>query len=140
VGNQSAFLVITGIAIIMFYIAYLGVTAPMLVRRLRGDWPRPGAGPYFSLGRWGLPVNIGAVLYGTLIAINIAWPRNAVYNAVGKPHWYFQWSPILFIGAVIIIGTLYYFLVQAKKSPDVLAEHRADVPTIATPPLGEVAP
>jgi hypothetical protein len=112
----------------------------MLVRRLRGDWPRPDSGPYFSLGRWGLPVNIGAVLYGTLVAINIAWPRNAVYNAVGKPHWYFQWSPVLFIGAVIIIGTLYYFLVQAKKGPEVLAEHRADAPAIATPPLGEVAP
>ena len=58
VGNQSAFLVITSIAIIMFYLAYLGVTAPMLVRRLRGDWPKPDHGPYFSLGRWGLPVNI----------------------------------------------------------------------------------
>jgi urea carboxylase system permease len=140
VGNQSAFLVITGIAIIMFYLAYLGVTAPMLVRRLRGDWPKPDHGPYFSLGRWGLPVNIAAVAYGALVAINIAWPRNAVYNAVGTPHWYFQWSPVLFIGAVIIIGTLYYFLVQAKKPAEVLAEHRADMPTIATPPLGDVAP
>jgi urea carboxylase system permease len=140
VGNQSAFLVITGIAIIMFYLAYLGVTAPMLVRRLRGDWPKPDHGPYFSLGRWGLPVNIAAVVYGALVAINIAWPRNAVYNAVGKPHWYFQWSPVLFIGAVITIGTLYYFLVQAKKPAEVLAEHRADVPSIATPPLGDVAP
>ncbi len=81
VGNQNAFLVITSIAIIMFYIAYLGVTVPMLVRRLRGDWPKPDHGPYFSLGRWGLPVNIAAVTYGTLVAINIAWPRNSVYNA-----------------------------------------------------------
>ncbi len=67
---------ITAIAIIMFYLAYLGVTAPMLVRRIRGTWPRPDHGPYFSLGRWGLPVNIVAVVYGTLVAINIAWPRD----------------------------------------------------------------
>jgi urea carboxylase system permease len=133
VGNQSAFLVITGIAIIMFYLAYLGVTAPMLVRRLRGEWPKPDHGPFFSLGRWGLLVNILAVAYGALVAINIAWPRNSVYNYVGHPHWYFQWSPILFIGAVIIIGTLYYFLVQRKKSAEVLAEHRADIPTIPAP-------
>ena len=133
VGNQSAFLVITGIAIIMFYMAYLGVTGPMLIRRLRGQWPKPDHGPYFSLGRWGLPVNILAVIYGALVAINIAWPRNAVYNAVGKPHWYFQWSPVLFIGAVVIIGTLYYFLVQAKKSTDVLEEHRADISMIPAP-------
>ena len=58
VGNQSAFLVLTSLAIIMFYIAYLGVTAPMLIRRLRGEWPKPDHGPYFSLGRWGLLVNI----------------------------------------------------------------------------------
>jgi urea carboxylase system permease len=140
VGNQSAFLVITGIAIIMFYLAYLGVTVPMLVRRLRGDWPRPDHGPYFSLGRWGLAVNIAAVAYGALVAINIAWPRNAVYNAVGHPHWYFQWSPVLFIGAVVIIGSLYYVLVQAKKPPEVLAEHRAEMPSIPEPVLGDVAP
>jgi urea carboxylase system permease len=141
VGNQSAFLVITGIAIIMFYMAYLGVTGPMLVQRLRGNWPKPDHGPFFSLGRWGLLVNILAVIYGVLVAINIAWPRNAVYNAVGKPHWYFQWSPVLFIGAVVIIGTLYYFLVQAKKPAEVLADHRAEVPELEhLPAMGEMAP
>ncbi len=141
VGNQSAFLVLTSLAIIMFYIAYLGVTAPMLVRRLRGDWPRPDHGAFFSLGRWGLPVNILAVIYGALVMVNIAWPRNAIYNALGTPHWYWQYSPLLFIGGVIIIGTIYYFTVQVKKSPDVLAEHRADIPEPPIPaPLGDAAP
>jgi urea carboxylase system permease len=141
VGNQSAFYVITAIAIIMFYLAYLGVTAPMLVRRLRGQWPKPDYGPYFSLGRWGLPVNIAAVLYGTLVTINIAWPRNSIYNAVGTPHWYWQWAPVLFIGAIVIIGTIYYFGVQAKKPAEVLVEHRAEVELgLAEPTLGEMAP
>src|SRR5580704_7368527 len=36
IANQSAFLTLTGIAIIMFYLAYLGITAPLLVKRLRG--------------------------------------------------------------------------------------------------------
>jgi hypothetical protein len=129
----------------MFYHAYLGVTGPMLVRRLRGTWPTPDHGPYFSLGRWGLLVNALAVAYGSLVAINIAWPRNSIYNAVGKPHWYWQWSPELFIGAIVIIGTLYYFLVQAKKPIEVLAEHRADIPRVTAmepvpAPLGDAAP
>jgi amino acid transporter len=142
VGNQSAFLVLTSLAIIMFYLAYLGVTVPMLIRRLRGTWPRQNHGPYFSLGRWGLPVNILAVTYGALVALNIAWPRNSIYNAVGTPHWYWQWSPFLFVGGVVIIGTLYYFLVQVKKSPDVLEEHRANIPELPGEhiPLGEAAP
>ncbi|HEY2004963.1 MAG TPA: amino acid permease [Solirubrobacteraceae bacterium] len=142
IANQSAFYVITAIAIIMFYLAYLGVTVPMLARRLRGTWPTPDHGPYFSLGRWGLWVNIGAVLYGSLVALNIAWPRNSIYNAVGKPHWYWQWAPFLFIGAVVIIGALYYFLVQSKKSQQVLAEHRADVPdpSVVPAPAGDAFP
>jgi urea carboxylase system permease len=141
IGNQSAFLVLTSLAIIMFYLAYLGVTGPMLIRRLRGEWPRPDHGPYFSLGRWGLPVNICAVIYGTLVTINIAWPRNAIYNSLGTPHWYWQWSPFLFIGGIIIIGTIYYFTVQVKKGSDVLAEHRATTPELEhLPAMGEMAP
>jgi urea carboxylase system permease len=141
VTNQSAFYVITAIAIIMFYLAYLGVTLPMLVRRLRGTWPRPDHGPYFSLGRWGLLVNAGAVLYGTLVTINIAWPRNSIYNAVGKPHWYWQWAPFLFIGAIVLIGTAYYYTVQVNKGSDVLAEHRADIALPPVPaPLGDAMP
>jgi urea carboxylase system permease len=141
VGNQSAFYVLTSLAIIMFYLAYLGVTAPMLVRRFRGEWPKPDTGGYFTLGRWGMLVNVLAVIYGVLVTINIAWPRNAIYNSVGKPHWYWQYSPLLFIGGIVIIGTLYYYLVQVKKSPDVLAEHRADVPELPQmPAMGEMAP
>ena len=139
VSNQSAFYVLTSLAIIMFYLAYLGVTLPMLVRRLRGTWPKPDWGPYFSLGRWGLPVNLAAVVYGILVTINIAWPRDAIYNAVGTAHWYWKWAAPIFVGLVVIIGTIYYYTVQVNKGDAVLEEHRAD----ALPPLpamGEMAP
>jgi urea carboxylase system permease len=135
-ANQSAFLTLTSVAIIMFYLPYLAVTGSMLVKRLRGEWPRPEHGPYFNLGRWGLLVNIFAVVYGTLIAFEIAWPRAAVYGT----KWYFRFGAYEFIGASFIIGALYYFLVQTRKSPEVLAEHRAEVPTLGEPLLGEVAP
>jgi urea carboxylase system permease len=141
VGNQSAFAAITAIAIIMFYLAYLGVTGPMLMRRLNGAWPTPDHGPYFSLGRWGTFVNAAAVIYGTLVAIDIAWPRIAIYNALGKQHWYWQWSAVLFIGIVVVIGAIYYYTVQVNKGSEVLAEHRAEVPTLEPlPAMGEMAP
>ena len=145
VSNQSAFYVLTAIAIIMFYLAYLGVTGPMLYRRLRGEWPRPDHGSYFSLGRWGTLVNILAIVYGALVTINIIWPRNSIYNVVGKPHWYWQWAPFLFIGAVIILGTIYYYTVQVNKGSDVLAEHRAETPAVTAmepipAPRGDAAP
>ena len=58
VGNQRAFFVLTSVAIIMFYIAYMCVTGPLLIARLRGKWPTPEHGPYFyagPLGRGGEP-------------------------------------------------------------------------------------
>lgn len=124
IANQAAFLTLSSVAIIMFYVPYLGVTVPLLVRRLRGTWPRPDHGPYFSLGRWGLPVNIGAVLYGAAVAFNIAWPRADVY---GGTHWYFQYGAYVFVGAVAIVGAAYYFLVYSRRPVSVLAEHRAAV-------------
>ena len=104
IGNQSAFLALTSVAIIMFYLAYLCVTGPLLLRRLRGTWPTPEHGTYFSLGRWGVLVNVFAVVYGAIVAFNIAWPRTDVYNAIGPHHWYFQWAAYLFIGGVMLIG------------------------------------
>jgi urea carboxylase system permease len=141
VTNQSAFYVLTSLAIIMFYLAYLGVTVPMLIRRFRGTWPKSNWGPYFSLGRWGLPVNIAAVLYGALVVVNIGWPRDVIYNAVPPAHWYWKYAAPLFVAIVIGVGTLYYFLVQTKKSPDVLAEHRAEIPDLPhVAAMGEMAP
>src|SRR3712207_8461844 len=42
IRQPQIFTVITSIAIIMIYLAYLLVTVPMLLSRLRGRWPVPG--------------------------------------------------------------------------------------------------
>ena len=88
------------------------------------------------MGRWGVWVNGFAVVYGSLVAFEIAWPRAAVYGT----KWYFRFGAYEFIGASFIIGCLYYFLVQVRKPPEVLAEHRAQTPTLPDGPMGEVAP
>jgi urea carboxylase system permease len=114
IGNQRAFYILTSVAIILFYIPYLMVTGPMLLRRLRGEWPRPDHGPYFSLGRWGLPVNLLAVLYGLAMTINLAWPRAAVY---GSDHWYFQWGAILFVAVVVGVGLGLFLRYRRVSAP-----------------------
>jgi urea carboxylase system permease len=138
IANQSAFLTLTSVAIIMFYLPYLAVTGGMLRARLRGEWPRAEHGPYFNLGRWGLPVNIFAVIYGSVIAFEIAWPRAVVYGT----HWYFRFGAYEFIGISFLIGCWYYFAVQRHKGHQVLAEHRAEVPVLPGEHvhLGEAAP
>lgn len=134
INQPQIFSVITSIAVIMIYLAYLMVTLPMLLRRLRGRW-HPAEGK-FSLGRFGLPVNILAVVWGLGMSINLAWPRADVYNATGPQHWYLRWGAFLFIGVVALGGFAYYWFVQRHRT-GVLAEHRAvaadEPPTTATP-------
>jgi urea carboxylase system permease len=127
IANQSAFVALTSVAIIMFYIPYVCVTAPMLLKRIRHQWPKPDHGPYFNMGRWGFAVNLYAVIYQVFVAFNIAFPRRDVYNAYGAHHWYFQWAAYLFVGGTALVGGLYYFLVQKRKGAQILAEHRAQI-------------
>ena len=135
IRQPQIFTVITSIGIIMIYIAYLLVTAPMLANRLRGEWPPPGArgSGYFSLGRLGLPINAIAVAWGVFMAINLIWPRKDVYNAAAPFHWYLQYGAILFIGVVFFGGLAYYWLVQRHKT-GVLDSHRFETPSEAVPP------
>ncbi len=122
IGNQRVFVVLTSVAIILFYIAYLCVTGPMLLKRMSGEWPRENHGPHFSLGRLGLPLNVIAVVYQTLVVINLAWPRPDIY---GSDHWYFQYGAFVFVGLVVVVGGLYYAIFQHGRESEVLAEHRA---------------
>ena len=69
--NQSAgFTALASLCIAMLYLAYLGVTLPLLVERLRlrrAGGLEPGVAedgrPLFSLGRFGIAVNAVAVVY-----------------------------------------------------------------------------
>jgi urea carboxylase system permease len=118
IGNQRVFFVLTSVAIILFYIPYLMVTVPMLVKRLRGEWPKPDHGPHFSLGRRGLPVNIFAVVYGVAMTVNLALPRAEVY---GSDHWYFQWGAVVFTGAIVLIGAVILLATGRHKIEPILS-------------------
>ncbi|WP_405557264.1 APC family permease [Streptomyces sp. NBC_01171] len=129
IRQPQIFTVVTSIGIIMIYLAYLGVTAPMLVARLRGRWTPAGEGR-FSLGRWGLVVNVVAVVWGAGMTLNLIWPRPAVYNASAPYHWYLRWGAVLFVAMIAGGGFAYYWFVQRHRT-GVLAEHRLETPVSA---------
>ncbi len=54
----------------LIYLSYFMNNVASLRARLRG-WPRDKAP--FSLGRWGMPVNMVALIYGGLMIINFLW-------------------------------------------------------------------
>ncbi len=122
IGQPKIFTVLTSIAVIMIYLAYLMVTGPLLMKRLRGDWPPPdlAAGGYFTMGRWGLLVNALAVLWGAGMALNLAWPREAIY---GTP-WYNTWGAFAYTGVILGAGLLWY-LFKGRHHIGCLASHAA---------------
>ncbi|NEE53661.1 amino acid permease, partial [Streptomyces sp. SID8455] len=79
------------------------------------------------------PVNVLAVLWGTAMSLNLAWPRAEVYNATGPQHWYLRWGAFLFIGVVALGGFAYYWFVQRHRT-GVLAEHRFEAEDPTVPP------
>ncbi|AQA05221.1 amino acid permease [Mycobacterium sp. MS1601] len=123
IGQPKIFTVLTSIAIIMIYLAYLMVTGPMLKKRLQGQWPPQDLkeGGYFTMGRWGLPVNIVAVAWGVGMALNLAWPRSAVY---GEP-WYNTWGAFVYIGVIFGAGLVWY-AVKGRHHIGCLQSHRSE--------------
>ncbi|WP_433654274.1 APC family permease [Nocardia sp. CA-128927] len=124
IGQPKIFTVLTSIAIIMIYLAYLMVTGPMLKKRFQGQWPPKelAAGGYFTMGRWGMIVNIIAVVWGVGMALNLAWPRESVY---GTP-WYNTWGAFVYIGAILGAGLAWYGI-KGRKRIGTLASHAAEV-------------
>ena len=93
------------VSVVWINLAYLFVTAPLLLARIRGWPPRiDGEHRLFRLGRFGMAINVAAVGWGVLIVTNTAWPRASVYGQ----------GPILrFLAplgtlALLIFGGLYY--------------------------------
>jgi hypothetical protein len=102
--------------VVIVYLAYLLVTVHALRARLDRRMPRLAGG--FSLGRWGLPVNLFAVGYGAAMMVNIAWPRREVYDPAGTS-WVLQDLALLFVVALVLVGLVVHRLLRGRLAPAV---------------------
>ncbi len=112
-GNPAACAAVTSTSVVIVYLAYLLVTVPALRARLGRRLPRQGG---FSLGRWGLAVNLFAVVYGVAMMVNIAWPRQEVYNPAGTS-WVLQYLALLFVAALVVVGLVVHRLLRGQPAP-----------------------
>lgn len=110
-GQAGVFAAITSVSVVIVYLAYLMVTVPALIHRLRGTSLSHGK-PVFGLGKWGIPVNLIAVVMATLLMINCAWPRQAVYDPDGG-NVILQYFAIIFVAATVIVGWFAYRRVRS---------------------------
>jgi amino acid transporter len=99
--SPGALAQITAFAVLGIYISFQTVVFCALRMRLRG-WRPAGE---FALGKWGLPVNVVALVYGIASVLLLAWPR-AELSGVDR------YLPLL--GAVVVLGTGALYLLLAR--------------------------
>lgn len=102
---QDAIATVISFATAGIYLAFQMVVVAALYARFRG-W-RPGGA--FKLGKWGLPVNIAALVYGVGALLNIVWPRTP-----DQP-WFVNYGMLVTMGGVFLTGFIY---MAARKTHD----------------------
>ena len=70
-GSTTAFFAILSLNTLALYISYIIPMVFLVMTKLRGDHIPYGP---FHLGRWGLPINIFAIIYAIFIAIFLPFP------------------------------------------------------------------
>ncbi len=135
----------TGLIYLSYFLCNLGV----LQARRRG-WPHKPA--WFNLGRWGMPVNIVALIYGGVMILNISlWNAPDLFGdfgGEGRGFWnpminsFLQWfgQPLaglpawpLFetiVGTLIVVGGIYYAVSVSGRTHDVEADAATGESTI----------
>lgn len=145
--SMIPFLVSTAIGVIvtsatgLIYLAYFLNNVASLGARFKG-WPKTKAP--FSLGGWGIPINILGLIYGGLMIINFLWfgglrnvytnptltvvypdwSKNPVLNVIGQIP-IFEFALIL----LLVIGGIYWFgfkraqvIARGEKRAEALAD------------------
>jgi amino acid transporter len=95
--STDALTKIVSFAAIGIYIGFQMVVLAALRARVRG-WQPSGK---FTLGRWGLLVNVVALVYGVAAMVNMCWPRTP------EAPWYDNYLVLLSAVVVIVAGLVY---------------------------------
>lgn len=109
----KVFELVTSIAILWANLAYWIVVALQLRNRIRAARHGVKVDARFCLGRWGMTVNILALIWSTFMVVNVSWPRMATYGV----EWYHLYSAWIYTVALIGVGVLiYYIKSNSRKS------------------------
>ena len=108
----KVFELITSIAILWANLAYWIVVALQLKNRFISARSGTAIDARFSLGKWGFPVNILALIWSTFMVINVSWPRTATYGL----EWYHQYAAWMYTTGLICLGVfIYYYKLYKRK-------------------------
>ena len=100
--SADALTKIVSFAALGIYIGFMMVVLAALRARLKG-WTPSGK---FTLGRWGLAVNVAALVYQVGASLNMAWPRTP------DAAWYDNYIVLLSAAVVVGVGLVYMTLLK----------------------------
>lgn len=98
-GSSLAFTIIASLSLLALMSTYSLSIGCVLLRRIQGP-ELPHA--RWSLGRWGLPINLLAVVYSAFIVVMSCFPGGASPAPVDA-----NWAPAIW-GAVILLSVVAY--------------------------------
>jgi urea carboxylase system permease len=101
----KVFELVTSIAILWANLAYLIVVALQLKNRFAATKNKDEIDVKFSLGKWGLPINILALIWSSFMVINVSWPRTSTYGVL----WYNKYAAWIYTAGLICIGVIIYY-------------------------------
>lgn len=107
----KVFELVTSIAILWANLAYWIVVAVQLKNRFNKTKPNDLSEVKFTLGKWGLPLNILALIWSSFMITNVSWPRASTYGSA----WYNQYAAWIYTFILICIGLLIYFFRSYKR-------------------------
>ena len=105
IGSSTAFNAMASLALVGHYASYL-LPITLLVLRRFGKKHIPW-GP-FTLGRWGLPINLFAMIYSTILMVFMVFPPYQPVTAENM-----NYSSLVF-GGVLIFGTVVWLAYGRK--------------------------
>jgi urea carboxylase system permease len=134
IGGITLSIAATGLIYLSYFLCNLGVA----FARARG-WPRTRA--WFNLGRWGMPINILALLWGGLMIVNIGlWASPQLFGDFGGDGRAY-WNPLInglftvggqkldqlppwplfetLVGILLVTGAIYYAVAIRGSARDI---------------------
>ena len=115
-ANINALYALVSFAVSGIYLSFFLTVLGSVIARARG-WKPNGS---FTLGRWGMPVSIGGLVYLGLMLINIVWPSAL---SSGRALFNYGWVTLLVMALIVLIGVIYEVLARPDKR---VAEHRIE--------------
>ncbi|RMZ91501.1 hypothetical protein DV736_g1274, partial [Chaetothyriales sp. CBS 134916] len=105
IGSSVALQAITSLGALATLFSYYLTIGCLLYRRLSG---RPLPARRWSLGAWGMAINIAALLFLTPLIFFITWPLVTPVDATS-----FNWSSVMLVG--VLIMAMIYYVIKGRK-------------------------